>query len=132
MKTFLGAICLLALAVPAAAQFVQPGNDQQFGKRYAPPVVTTPRGGYRPDDLPRYDDLRRRMPYGDADQASRRPMPPTGLIPPSVPPYERRYYIYNKPRWGTREWYRYCAERYPTFNPATGTYRNSDGEQFCR
>jgi hypothetical protein len=30
------------------------------------------------------------------------------------------------------EWNRYCANRYPTFNPRTGTYRGYDGhDHFC-
>ncbi|PRD45259.1 BA14K family protein [Phyllobacterium phragmitis] len=32
----------------------------------------------------------------------------------------------------TREWYRYCADRYRSFNPQTGTYRGYDGaDHFC-
>lgn len=32
----------------------------------------------------------------------------------------------------TNAWYRWCAERYRSFNPRTGTYRGSDGfDHFC-
>ena len=32
----------------------------------------------------------------------------------------------------TNEWYRYCAQRYRSFKPATGTYRGYDGlDHFC-
>lgn len=40
----------------------------------------------------------------------------------------------NRPRiqpW-TNAWYRWCAERYRSFNPRTGTYRGLDGfDHFC-
>lgn len=121
----------LVAAGPAAADGYL-GFNRTPDALVAPPVVTTPRGGYRPDDLPRYDDWRARMPYGALDRPGLVPMPPTGMIPRSVPPYERRYYIYNKPHWRTREWYKFCAERYPTFDPKTGMYRDKDGEHFCR
>ncbi|MAY63701.1 MAG: hypothetical protein CML29_15975 [Rhizobiales bacterium] len=33
----------------------------------------------------------------------------------------------------TRDWYRYCDNRYRSFNPDTGTYRGFDGrDHFCR
>jgi BA14K-like protein len=33
----------------------------------------------------------------------------------------------------SRNWYRYCANRYQSFNPATGTYRGYDGlNHFCK
>jgi hypothetical protein len=32
----------------------------------------------------------------------------------------------------TRDWYRYCVDRYRTFNARTGTFTGNDGEQhFC-
>ncbi len=32
----------------------------------------------------------------------------------------------------TEEWYRYCAQRYRSFKPATGTFRGYDGhDHFC-
>mgnify|MGYP001627822407 CR=1 FL=1 len=33
----------------------------------------------------------------------------------------------------TRDWYRYCDNKYRSFNPNTGTYRGFDGrDHFCR
>ncbi|EJN04360.1 BA14K family protein [Phyllobacterium sp. YR531] len=41
-----------------------------------------------------------------------------------------RYYGSAQP-W-TRDWYRYCADRYRSFNPETGTFRGYDGrDYFC-
>jgi hypothetical protein len=41
-----------------------------------------------------------------------------------------RYYGGAQP-W-SREWYRYCSDRYRSFNPETGTYRGYDGrDHFC-
>lgn len=43
---------------------------------------------------------------------------------------EPRYYGSAQP-W-TRDWYRYCADRYRSFNPETGTFRGYDGrDYFC-
>jgi len=41
-----------------------------------------------------------------------------------------RYYGGARP-W-SREWYRYCSDRYRSFNPETGTFRGYDGrDYFC-
>jgi hypothetical protein len=41
-----------------------------------------------------------------------------------------RYYGSAQP-W-TRDWYRYCSDRYRSFNPETGTFRGYDGrDYFC-
>ncbi|MCO4315830.1 BA14K family protein [Phyllobacterium sp. 21LDTY02-6] len=41
-----------------------------------------------------------------------------------------RYYGSAEP-W-SREWYRYCSDRYRSFNPETGTFRGYDGrDYFC-
>ncbi|MGH6860812.1 MAG: BA14K family protein [Phyllobacterium sp.] len=41
-----------------------------------------------------------------------------------------RYYSSAQP-W-SRDWYRYCADQYRSFNPETGTYRGYDGrDHFC-
>ncbi len=43
--------------------------------------------------------------------------------------YEQATYLYEP--W-TRDWYRYCARTYDTFDPNTGTYLDRWGtEQFC-
>lgn len=46
----------------------------------------------------------------------------------------RRHYVdddYGLEPW-TRDWYRYCANRYRTFNARTGTFMGSDGyRHFC-
>lgn len=40
-------------------------------------------------------------------------------------------YADNVEPW-SRDWYRYCANRYRSFNPDTGTYRGHDGrDHFC-
>ena len=56
--------------------------------------------------------------------------------PPAPPqPYPRRVVRYDyqgglEP-W-SRDWYRYCSNRYQSFNPETGTYRGYDGrDHFC-
>jgi BA14K-like protein len=54
---------------------------------------------------------------------------------PDAPPAPRRPHVINyddgvEP-W-TRDWYRYCSDRYRSFNPETGTYRGYDGRNhFC-
>lgn len=70
---------------------------------------------------------------------------PVYVAPPPPPPayrerviVERRYYdgpeyVDYAPRPWTREWYRYCASRYRSFDPQTGTYVTYGGaERFCR
>ncbi|KXF76743.1 hypothetical protein ATN84_11965 [Paramesorhizobium deserti] len=55
--------------------------------------------------------------------------------PAYYPPAPRRVVTYQ--RYGgyepwSREWYRYCSDRYRSFNPQTGTYRGYDGaDHFC-
>jgi BA14K-like protein len=55
----------------------------------------------------------------------------------------RRYYVqrsYEEPVYArrslepwSREWYRYCQNRYRSFDPGTGTFMGYDGrEHFCR
>lgn len=127
----LAVLAWLALTASSAGVENHLGFNRTPNALVAPPVVTAPHGGYRPDDLPRYDDWRARMPYGALDRPGLAPMPPTSLKPRNVPPYERRYFLFEKPHWGTREWYAYCAERYPNFNPKTGTYRTGDIVRFC-
>lgn len=52
------------------------------------------------------------------------------------PVYERPHRVYYE-RYATyepwtREWYRYCADRYRSFDPSTGTFIGYDGiERFC-
>ncbi|MRG56671.1 BA14K-like protein [Phyllobacterium sp. YR620] len=42
-----------------------------------------------------------------------------------------RYYGAGARPW-SREWYRYCSNRYRSFNPETGTFRGYDGrDYFC-
>jgi hypothetical protein len=36
-------------------------------------------------------------------------------------------YADERPRPGTRAWYRYCTAKYRSFNPETGLYRTSSG-----
>jgi BA14K-like protein len=53
---------------------------------------------------------------------------------PDAPPPPRRVVTYNDQvePW-TREWYRFCSNRYRSFNPSTGTYRGYDGRNhFCQ
>ncbi|GHC65795.1 BA14K family protein [Limoniibacter endophyticus] len=70
-----------------------------------------------------------------------------GMVANSGPRYveERRYYeappryyrpaprpVYRTYEPWTREWYRYCGNRYRSFNPSTGTFVGYDGiERFC-
>ncbi|MGL4490305.1 MAG: BA14K family protein [Rhizobiaceae bacterium] len=54
---------------------------------------------------------------------------------PDAPPPPREPYVvqYNEQvePW-SREWYRYCSNRYRSFNPETGTFRGYDGRtRFC-
>ncbi len=49
------------------------------------------------------------------------------------PPREPHVITYNDEvePW-TRDWYRYCTNRYRSFNPETGTFRGYDGRShFC-
>lgn len=59
------------------------------------------------------------------------------------PVYERPVRVYEQPRrvyvqryasfepW-TREWYRYCSDRYRSFDPQSGTFMGYDGvRRFC-
>jgi hypothetical protein len=59
------------------------------------------------------------------------------------PVYERPVRVYERPRpvyveryssfepW-TRDWYRYCSDRYRSFDPNTGTFVGYDGvRRFC-
>ncbi len=38
---------------------------------------------------------------------------------------------YFKPQPWTKEWYAYCAARWPSFNPRTGTIVTPDGVRMC-
>lgn len=64
------------------------------------------------------------------------PPPPRYVAPPAVPVYDtyqpvRRPATYGLQPW-TGEWYRYCAERYRSFNERTGTYIGYDNRaHFC-
>jgi len=57
--------------------------------------------------------------------------------PSSPPPPPRTYYPAPQPVYSALEpwspsWYRYCEERYRSFNPRTGTFRGFDGQDhFC-
>ncbi len=48
------------------------------------------------------------------------------------PPAPRRTYVnYDLEPWSP-QWYRYCSDRYRSFNPRSGTYVGYDGrEHFC-
>ncbi|MGH6763837.1 MAG: BA14K family protein [Phyllobacterium sp.] len=54
---------------------------------------------------------------------------------PAAPQYRRvtapRYGSYGVEPW-SQDWYRYCSDRYRSFNAQTGTYRGYDGaDHFC-
>jgi BA14K-like protein len=55
---------------------------------------------------------------------------------PDAPPAPRRVQAYrysNQIEPWSRDWYRFCTNRYRSFNPETGTYRGYDGRNhFCR
>lgn len=79
---------------------------------------------HRPQPIyqdPQYDD------YQDVD--------PDYDVYPAAPPAPRRprviNYYHSVEPW-TRDWYRYCSDRYRSFNPETGTFRGNDGRNhFC-
>lgn len=130
---FAGLLVISVLAATNAAAgdqlnpYIEPYSDE-FG---APMIIPSP-NGYRPDDLARFDQRRLNGPYGRHAQENPRALPPTSIIPASVPPYKRQYYIQNKPKRFTRRWYEFCAERRPEFNAETGRYRTVDGkERWC-
>ncbi|HTV70570.1 MAG TPA: BA14K family protein [Rhizobiaceae bacterium] len=51
------------------------------------------------------------------------------IVEPEAVEYE---YAPSFEPW-SRDWYRYCARTYDSFDPATGTYVDYDGfERFCR
>jgi hypothetical protein len=63
-------------------------------------------------------------------QAYPRPSPDRDYFPPAPVRYESDRYASYEP-W-TREWYRWCANRYRSFDPDYGTYVGYDGvERFC-
>jgi hypothetical protein len=57
------------------------------------------------------------------------------------PVYERPVRVYEQPRYveryssfepWTRDWYRYCSDRYRSFDPQSGTFMGYDGvRHFC-
>jgi hypothetical protein len=52
------------------------------------------------------------------------------------PQYSERVIVYREQRAGyepwSREWFRYCSNRYRSFNADTGTFRGYDGrDHFC-
>ena len=52
--------------------------------------------------------------------------------PPPPPPVYYGPVAYGPPAW-TPEWYDYCAERFPGFNPSTGYFIAPNGQPvFCR
>ena len=54
--------------------------------------------------------------------------------PPAPRAYEPEVITYDAglEPW-SRDWYRYCSDRYRSFNPETGTYRGYDGRNhFCQ
>lgn len=60
------------------------------------------------------------------------PVPAPTYYPPA-PTYTRPVAVYQPSYepW-TAAWYDYCADRYRSFNPNTGTFRGYDGrEHFC-
>jgi len=67
--------------------------------------------------------------------------PPYRYLPPAYP-YRSEAYVeppryyrapaYNSDRWSP-EWIAYCARKYKSFNPRTGTYRTYSGhDRMCR
>lgn len=56
--------------------------------------------------------------------------PPPPYYPPPPPP--RPYPVYSHLAPWSPGWYDYCASRFRSFNPRTGTFRGYDGRQyFC-
>ncbi len=59
------------------------------------------------------------------------PPPPPPAYYPAAPARQATYYRSSYEPW-SRGWYQYCADRYRSFNPNTGTYRGYDGrDHFC-
>lgn len=81
-------------------------------------------GGVIANSGPRYEERR----YYDAPPPRYyRPQP---VYRPAPQPVYREYRGSYEP-W-TREWYRYCGDRYRSFNPSTGTFVGYDGvTRFC-
>ncbi len=83
---------------------------------------------------------------GGAIASSNQPRGRVYIDPPADGYYEEEVPVYRRPRtvyrevpvyqgglepW-TRPWYRYCSDRYRSFNPDTGTFRGYDGRSyFC-
>jgi hypothetical protein len=54
------------------------------------------------------------------------------VVPPPPPPVYYAPVAYGPPPW-TPNWYAYCAERHPGFDPQTGYFPAPDGQPyFCR
>ena len=80
---------------------------------------------------PGYDDTDYGQPiYADPDTDYYPPQPrPHVIRPPKVIHYDD--YAGGLEPW-SRDWYRYCANRYRSFNADSGTYRGYDGaNHFC-
>lgn len=72
--------------------------------------------------------------YAEPDDGYFPPQPHPHIVrPPVRQPHVIQYddYADNVEPW-SRDWYRYCANRYRSFNPDTGTFRGNDGrDHFC-
>jgi Na+/glutamate symporter len=117
-----GAIGLVAGALIGGAiannqprrQYIEPGST------YLGPV-----GGYQDDyDQDDYYQSRNTVIYRTAPRYEQRV-----VVRPRV--VVRQQVSYSVEPW-TREWFRYCSQRYRSFNPDTGTYRGYDSrDHFC-
>lgn len=109
----------LALAVSGAAAA---DLDQRSGW-YAGPKGSSPRyyGLYEP-----WSRMSERPPRKGAWVNTQRPNDSVGAV---VPMHNFSNYVRPEP-W-TPAWYRYCARRWNSFNPRTGTIDTPDGVRMC-
>lgn len=133
---------ILSLAVAATTLSAMPlanAGQRQYGQRWEQ--------GQRWEHGPRRHDYRRHHDSGDAIVAGVIGLAIGALIvgaasqPRYVEPIDDGYFP-EPPRravryggglepW-SRDWYRYCADRYRTFDPRTGTYMSYEGvRNFC-
>jgi hypothetical protein len=57
---------------------------------------------------------------------------PKAVAPAAAPVPEKKKVASGAPQPGTPEWNDYCAKKYTSFNPATGTYKSLTGvERKC-
>jgi len=112
-------LCALALAVPIA----EAADRDARGGWYAGPKPSSPRyyGLYEP-----WSRMSERPPRKGAWVDTQKPNDSVGAL---VPMHNFNDFVRPEP-W-TPAWFRYCAQRWDSFDPKTGTIQTPDGVRMC-